>query len=63
MSSEIRNVVIVGSGVMGSGIAQAVAIKGFNVTVVDLNEQLIQKARNYIEKILNRVGRRKFNDD
>ncbi len=33
---------------MGSGIAQALAVGGFRVTVRDLNEQLIERARSTI---------------
>ncbi len=46
--SEINTVGVVGGGVMGSGIAQALAVGGCKVTVRDLNEQLIEKARTTI---------------
>jgi 3-hydroxyacyl-CoA dehydrogenase len=36
---------VVGGGVMGAGIAQALAVGGCAVTVRDLNEELIEKAR------------------
>src|SRR3990172_8193443 len=42
---EIDSVGVIGGGVMGSGIAQALAVGGCQVTVRDLNEQLIEKAR------------------
>lgn len=42
---------------------QAVAVSGLTVTLVDLNSELLEKAKNYVEKILRRVGRRRFNDD
>lgn len=45
MVSEINSVGVVGGGVMGSGIAQALAVGGCRVVVRDLNEQLIAKAR------------------
>jgi len=43
--SEINTIGVVGGGVMGAGIAQALAVGGCTVTVRDLNEQLIEKAR------------------
>lgn len=46
--AEIQTVGIVGGGVMGSGIAQALAVGGCRVTVRDLNEQLIEKSRHTV---------------
>jgi len=46
--SEIQTVGVIGGGVMGSGIAQALAVGGCRVTVRDLNEQLIEKSRHTI---------------
>jgi 3-hydroxybutyryl-CoA dehydrogenase len=45
---EISTIGVIGGGVMGSGIAQALAIGGAHVTVRDLNEQLIEKSRSTI---------------
>ena len=45
---EIKTVGVIGGGVMGSGIAQALAVGGCQVTVRDLNEQLIEKARDTV---------------
>ena len=46
--TEIQTVGVIGGGVMGSGIAQALAVGGYRVTVRDLNEQLIEKSRHTI---------------
>jgi len=46
--TDIQSVGVIGGGVMGSGIAQALAIGGCRVTVRDLNEQLIEKSRSTI---------------
>jgi 3-hydroxyacyl-CoA dehydrogenase len=46
--AEIKTVGVIGGGVMGSGIAQALAVGGCTVTVRDLNEQLIEKARETV---------------
>ena len=45
---QISSVGVIGGGVMGSGIAQALAVGGCAVTVRDLNEQLIEKSRSTI---------------
>ena len=45
---EIKTVGVIGGGIMGSGIAQALAVGGCIVTVRDLNEQLIEKARDTV---------------
>jgi len=45
MVIDIRSVGVLGGGVMGSGIAQALAVSGCNVTVRDLNEEIIAKSR------------------
>ena len=46
--SAINTIGVIGGGVMGSGIAQALAVGGARVTVRDLNEQLIAKSRSTI---------------
>ncbi len=46
--TDIHTVGVVGGGVMGSGIAQALAVGGCTVTVRDINEQLIEKSRSTI---------------
>jgi 3-hydroxyacyl-CoA dehydrogenase len=45
---EINSIGVIGGGVMGAGIAQALAVGGCSVTVRDLNEQLIEKARSTV---------------
>ena len=45
---EITSIGVIGGGVMGSGIAQALAVGGARVTVRDLNEALIEKSRSTI---------------
>jgi 3-hydroxybutyryl-CoA dehydrogenase len=44
----IQTAGILGGGVMGSGIAQALAVGGINVTVRDVNDELIAKSRSTI---------------
>ncbi len=51
---EIKNVCVIGAGVMGSGIAQLAATHGYHVNLVDINEGLLKKAKVSIDKNLNR---------
>jgi len=48
MTSEINTVGVVGGGVMGAGIAQALAVGGCRVIVRDLNDELVEKARSTV---------------
>lgn len=45
MPIDIQSVGVLGGGVMGSGIAQALAVGGLKVTVRDVNDEMIEKAR------------------
>jgi 3-hydroxybutyryl-CoA dehydrogenase len=49
---KIKNIAVIGAGLMGAGIAQVAAQAGFMVTVRDVNDDLLQKARTTIEKKL-----------
>ena len=51
---EIKRIFIQGAGTMGSGIAQVSAQAGFEVFMMDLSMELIQKGMNSIEKSLQR---------
>jgi 3-hydroxybutyryl-CoA dehydrogenase len=50
---EIKKVVIVGSGTMGAGIGQLCAQQGFEVTVTDIDQKFVDKARAGIIKGLD----------
>ncbi|MFA8343939.1 MAG: 3-hydroxyacyl-CoA dehydrogenase family protein [Rhodothermaceae bacterium] len=51
---RIENVAIIGAGLMGQGIAQTIAGAGFEVTVVELNDDLIETAKNSMENTMKR---------
>lgn len=51
---EIKRIFIQGAGTMGNGIAQVSAQAGFEVFMMDLSMELIQKGMNSIEKSLQR---------
>jgi len=42
--SEVRNISVMGSGIMGHGIGQTFALGGYEVTLCDLNNDLLNKA-------------------
>ncbi len=46
---------VIGSGTMGSGIAQVAATAGCMVKVFDTNSQTLEKSKNTLEKILSRL--------
>ncbi|CAN7390033.1 3-hydroxyacyl-CoA dehydrogenase [Peribacillus frigoritolerans] len=50
----ISNLVVVGSGVMGRGIAYVGATGGFNVVLVDVNQDALESARNEIDSIFEK---------
>ncbi|WP_417856246.1 3-hydroxyacyl-CoA dehydrogenase NAD-binding domain-containing protein [Xanthomarina gelatinilytica] len=49
------NIGIIGSGTMGSGIAQVAATSGYKVKLFDTNQAALDKARVALEKILTRL--------
>ena len=54
----IKRVVIIGGGLMGSGIAQVAAQTGHDVAVVDLNDQVLKKSQTNIETSIKRVAKK-----
>ena len=51
----IKTVGVVGSGTMGSGIAQACAMSGIQVMMVDINQEALDKAQKTIAHSLERL--------
>ena len=49
------NIGIIGSGTMGSGIAQVAATSGNKVKLFDTNQEALKKSRLSLEKILSRL--------
>ena len=50
----MKNVVVIGAGTMGNGIAHTAAAAGLDVTLVDVNDELLQKAMSTIAANLQR---------
>ncbi|WP_187262317.1 3-hydroxybutyryl-CoA dehydrogenase [Pontibacter beigongshangensis] len=51
----MKKVAVIGSGTMGNGIAHVFAQHGFSVTLVDINEEALQKALGTIARNLDRM--------
>ncbi|WP_334330260.1 3-hydroxyacyl-CoA dehydrogenase [Companilactobacillus sp. HBUAS59699] len=50
---SIKNVTIAGSGVLGSQIAFQTAFRGYNVTIYDINDDVIAKAKDRIRGLVD----------
>ncbi|KOB75952.1 3-hydroxyacyl-coa dehyrogenase [Operophtera brumata] len=59
VQSAIKNVTVIGGGLMGSGIAQA----GQNVTLVDVNSEVLVKAQKSIGNNLGRVAKKIYKEN
>ena len=49
---EIRQISVMGAGLMGHGIAQAFAQKDYSVTLYDLNHSILERASSQIRSNL-----------
>ena len=57
---EIKNICVLGAGLMGNGIAQVCAQAGYNVTMRDIEQRFVDNGMNTITKNLTRdVGKGK----
>ncbi len=54
---EIRNVAVVGAGLMGHSIAQEFAVAGYRVSLNDVSEERLDEARERIRQNLEMLGR------
>jgi 3-hydroxyacyl-CoA dehydrogenase len=63
--NDIKKIVVIGAGTMGHSIAQVYAQFGYEVALVDVNQQTLDKAINKIKSNLNTLvewGRLKQED-
>ena len=56
----VKNLSVIGSGVMGRGIAYTAALNGFTVHVNDIKQEVLDQAKDYIEKELKKSAERGF---
>ena len=53
---EIKRIAIIGSGIMGSGVAQVSAVAGYDVVLQDINDQALGRAKSGIEFSLQKFA-------
>lgn len=58
----MKNLSVIGAGIMGRGIAYVAALGGFQVQLVDLNSETLEKAKSYIEQEMRKSAERGFVD-
>jgi 3-hydroxybutyryl-CoA dehydrogenase len=51
--SELKNIAVIGAGLMGHGIAQIFAVKGYSVAMMDVADDVLAKAIENIRSNLN----------
>src|SRR5690606_27529840 len=49
------NIAVIGSGTMGSGIAQVAATAGCTVKLYDVNDEALHKSKTALERIMTRL--------
>ncbi len=52
---DVKNIVVIGVGLMGNGIAQVSLMAGYNVTLVDIKQEFIDKAVENIKGGLTKL--------
>ncbi|MCR4316187.1 MAG: 3-hydroxybutyryl-CoA dehydrogenase [Planctomycetes bacterium] len=57
---NIRNIFVIGAGTMGGGIAQVFATYGFDVTLFDVSENQLHRAKASITKSLERMAKKEL---
>ena len=61
---DIKEVTVIGTGTMGAGIASTIISAGFKANVIDISNELLEKGKKSIEKILARsVEKEKMTED
>ncbi len=53
---EIKNIVVIGAGTMGNGIAQTAAVAGYQVTMTDIIPEAIERAKVTIAKSVEKLS-------
>merc|ERR1712212_1424153 len=63
LNAKIQEVIVIGGGLMGAGVAQVAAQTGHKVTLVDISQQVLDKSNARIGESIKRVAKKKFKDD
>ncbi len=57
--ADIRTIGVIGAGTMGHGIAQVCAVQGYRVVLVDVDQVLLDKARDTITRSVEKLHTKK----
>ena len=60
---EIKHIFVVGAGTMGNGIAQTAAVSGFQVTMMDVVPEQIERAKASIARSVEKLAGKGFIDE
>jgi len=52
---NIKHIFVVGAGTMGNGIAQTAAVSGYQVTMMDIKDEFVQRGKGNIEKSVGKL--------
>jgi len=58
-AEKLKKVAIVGSGAMGHGIAELLAMTGYEIVMIDVNDELLQKGKEKIKWSLDKFVEKK----
>lgn len=58
-AERIKKTAVIGSGSMGHGIAELLAMNGFEVNMIDINDEFLQKAMEKIKWSLSKFAEKK----
>ena len=59
----VKKVAVIGAGTMGNGIAQVFAHSGFPVTMIDIEQEYVERGVAAIEKSLSRLVKKEIIDE
>ncbi|MGQ9538383.1 MAG: 3-hydroxyacyl-CoA dehydrogenase [Candidatus Bathycorpusculaceae bacterium] len=59
MVEKLKKAAVIGSGAMGHGITQLLAMNGYNVTMVDISDDFLQRAMEKIKWSLGKFAEKK----
>jgi 3-hydroxybutyryl-CoA dehydrogenase len=51
----VKHIFVVGAGTMGNGIAQTAAVSGYQVTMMDVKDEFVQRGKATIEKSVSKL--------
>ncbi len=53
---EVKNIIVVGAGTMGNGIAQTASVSGYDVTMTDIYPEALEKGMATISKSVDKLA-------